>query len=43
MNKQVYEAPSAVVLKVNSERIICQSGVRSSRNAYGTANELDWD
>ena len=37
-----------MVLKVNSERIICQSGVRSSRSSYGTANSIDgteqeWD
>ena len=42
-DKQVYEAPSAMVFEVKIEGVICESGVNGSRNGYGTAIEDSWD
>lgn len=31
-------APETFFLEVNTEGVVCTSGVRSSRDSYGTAN-----
>ena len=48
MTKEMYETPSAKVFEAKAAGCICDSGVRSSRRGYGTADTSDnteqiWD
>ena len=42
IRKESYEAPTTNVVVVKQEGIICQSGVKGTRNGYGDAIEDDW-
>ena len=42
-NKELYEAPSTLVLEVKVEGVVCTSGVGANRTGYGDAIEDEWD
>ena len=43
--KSYYEAPASTVVEVKIEGVVCQSldGIESTRDGYGTAQEVTWD